>query len=247
MRRALLVLLGLSAGAAQAFEMEAGFSYERLDKAKPDWKTAYLEAAHTLAPRQTLYAVLREVERFDRRDTELGGGYFHPFGPSFGGQLEASGSPQHNVLPASSVFGQLSWIAGSGWVVSGGARYNEYTDTHARVLSGVLERYFGGYRAFYGVYNGRPAGGGSASAHRLGLDRYYGGERSRIGAAVTFGREVENVGPPTGVITSDVRALAVLGRHRFAPGWALTWEAGTHKQGDLYRRTGVRLGLRHYF
>jgi len=147
----------------------------------------------------------------------------------------------------SSVFGQLAWQFGQGWVVSGGARYNSYTDNDSRTLNAGLERYFGSFRAFYALYNGKPQGSSSASAQRLGLDYYYCGERCRVGAALVWGREVENVGPPTGLITSDVRAFALYGRHWFTPAWALTWDASTHEQGDLYRRTGLRLGLRHRF
>jgi YaiO family outer membrane protein len=242
-----LVLLFLLAGRAYALEGEVGFGYENLDKGKPDWKSAYLEAAHDFAPRQTLYGMLRETERFDFRDTELMAGYYHPLAQTLTGVVEASASPEHNVLPRSSLFAQLSWQFGQGWVASGGARYNSYTDNDARTLNLSLERYFGAYRAFYAVYNGKPQGAPSASAQRLGVDYFYCGERCRIGTGITWGREVEYLGPPTGIITSDVRAFSVYGRHWFTPAWALTWDVGSHEQGDLYRRSGVRLGLRHHF
>ena len=246
MRRTLL-LLGFIAGPAGALEIEGGLSHESLDQGLPDWSSVYLEAAHDFAPRQTLYGVLRQTERFDLRDSELAVGYYHPLAASLTGQVEATYSSQHNVLPESSLFGQLAWAAGSGWVVSGGARFSEYTDTSTRLLIGGLEKYFSGYRAFYTLYNGKPEDTGSATAHRLGIERYYYGERSRIGVAVTWGREVENVGPPAGIVTSDVRAFGLFGRHWLTPDWALTWDVGTHEQGDLYRRTGARLGLRHRF
>ncbi len=246
MRRAALLFLALLSAPAGALELEAGGTYERLDHDLPDWKSVYLEAAHDFALRQTLYGMLRETERFGQRDTELAAGYYHPFGASWTALIEASHSPQHHVLPESSIFGQLSWLAGAGWVLTAGLRYSEYTDTGSRVLIGGLERYFGAWRAGYTLYNGKPDGGPSASAHRLALDYYY-GERSRIGVSATWGREVESVGPPVGLITSDVRELALLGRHWLTPAWALTLELWTHEQGDLYRRTGGRLGLRHRF
>jgi YaiO family outer membrane protein len=247
MRRALTALLLLLAGRALALDGEAGYVYENLDKGKPDWTTVYVEAAHDLAPRQTLYGALRETERFNFRDTEIAGGYYHPFSQRFVGLVEASASPDHNVLPAHAIYGQGSWIFGGGWVASGGARFNEYTDTSARVLNAQLERYFAGYRAFYGVYNGKPSGLSSASSQRLGIERYYADERSRVGASITWGREIENLGPPAGIITSDVRAYTIYGRHWFSPAWALTWDAGRHEQGTLYTRSGIRLGLRHHF
>lgn len=245
MRRALL-LLAFLAGPACALEMEGGFSKENLDHGKPDWRSIYLEAAHDFAKRQTLYGLIRETDRFDFRDTEIGAGYYHPVTERLTAQVEASHSPSHNVLPENAVSGGASWEVGPGWAASGGLRYNQYTDNDSRVLSAGLERYFGSYRAFYAVYNGKPQGAPSASAQRLGVDYYY-GEKSRIGAGITWGREVEYVGPPTGIITSDVRAVSVYGRHWFTPSWALSWEALRHEQGDLYTRTGVKLGLRHLF
>ena len=247
MRRALPLLLLLAAGRAGALDLEAGFTHERLDNNLPDWSSVYLEAAHDLAPRRTLYGWLRETERFNLRDTEIAAGYYHPFGASWTGLLEATHSGDHNVLPEHSVFGQLSWQGGGGWVASGGLRFSEYTDNGTRVLNGSVERYFGSYRASYTLYNGKPEGESSASSHRIAFDHYYYGERSRIGLAVTWGREVEYVGPPTGIIVSDVRALALLGRHWLTAQWAATWELGTHEQGDLYRRTGGRLGVRYRF
>jgi YaiO family outer membrane protein len=245
MRRALLAL-ALVTSPAWALEMEGGFTKETLTNGKPDWKSIYLEAAHDFAKRQTLYGGVRETERFDFHDTEFAAGYYHPLTERFTAQVEASRSPSHNVLPENALFAAGSWELSKGWVASGGVRYNEYTDNDSRVLSAGIERYFGSYRAFYALYNGKPQGGPSASAQRLGLDFYY-GEKSRVGAAVIWGREVEYVGPPTGIITSDVRAVSVYGRHWLTRAWAVSWEALRHQQGDLYTRSGVRLGLRHLF
>ena len=244
--RRILILLAFFASPAVALEMEGGFTHETLTNGKPDWKSLYLEAAHDLAKRQTIYGGARETERFDFRDTEVAAGYYHPFTERFTAQVEGSHSSSHNVLPENSLLGAASWELAKGWVASGGMRYNQYTDNDSRVLSAGLERYFGNYRAFYAIFNGKPQGAPSASAQRAGLDYYY-GEKSRVGAGVTWGREVEYVGPPTGIVTSDVRAISIYGRHWLMPAWAVSWEALRHQQGDLYTRSGVRLGLRHLF
>ena len=44
-------------------------------------------------------------------------------------------------------------------------------------------------------------------------------------------------------ITSDVDALWLQGRHELGPTWALQWSAGALRQGDLYERRWVQLGL----
>ena len=246
MRRGLIVL-ALVTARASALELEGGLTHERLTNDRPDWRSIYVEAAHDLAPRQTLYGLLREVERFDQRDTEIAAAYYHPLAANWTALIEASHSPDHDVLPKASIFGHVSSALGSGWVVSGGVRFSEYALKDTRILMGGAERYFGSYRAAYTLYNGKPEGESSASSHRLSFDYYYYGERSRIGVAATWGREIEYVGPPAGIIVSDVRAFTLLGRHWLTSSWALTWDLGSHEQGDLYRRTGGRLGLRHRF
>src|SRR4051812_24904491 len=159
--------------------MEGGFTKENLDHGRPDWKSVYLEAAHDLARRQTLYGAVRQTERFDFRDTELAAGYYHPLGQRWSVQVEGSHSPEHMVLPQTSVFGATSYEVARGWILSGGLRGSQYTDTDARVLSAGLERYVGAYRVFYGVFNGKPQSAPSASAQRFGMDYYY-GESNRV-------------------------------------------------------------------
>ena len=241
------LMLGLLARSASALEAEAGGTLEQLTNGQPDWMSLYLDATHTLAPRQTLYGTIRETERFDLRDFEISAGYAHPIGKQWTAVVEGSVSPDHHVLPASSIFGQVYWALAGGWTLNGGARFSEYTGADARVLTAGVERYFSRYRASYTYYNGKPEDAEAASSHRVGLDVYYFDERSRVGVAIAWGREVENVGPPTGIVTTDVRSISLVGRHWFTPDWGVAWEIGTHEQGDLYRRTGGRLGLRHRF
>ena len=240
-------LLGCLVPPAAAVEAEAGATYEHLTNDKPEWRSLYLDAMQAFAPRQTLYGTLRETERFDLRDFELAAGYTHPLGEKWTATIEASHSPDHNVLAENSFFGQLHWVVGGGWVLSGAARFSSYTDTDTRVLSAGVERYFGHFRAAYTYYNGKPRDANAASSNSVAFDYYYFDERSRVGVAISWGREVENVGPPTGIVSTDVRSITLAGRHWLTPGWAIAWEIGTHEQGDLYRRTGGRLGLRHRF
>lgn len=244
---ALLASLMIPPAVAGDREAEAGASYEHLTNDKPDWRSVYVDALQTFAPRQSLYGTIRETERFDLRDFELSAGYAHPFGAKWTAVVEASYSPDHDVLAENSEFAQLYWAPGAGWVLNAAARFSSYTDSDSRVLTAGIERYFGHCRAGYTYYDGKPENAESAPSHRVSFDYYYFDDRSRVGVAISWGREVENVGPPTGLITSDVRSISIVGRHWFTPDWAIAWEIGAHEQGDLYRRTGGRLGLRHRF
>ena len=229
-----------------ANEIELGGTRERLTGGRPDWSSLYLEGQHRFAPRQTLYGGIRETERFSLRDTEVWAGYYHPLNADWTGLLEASVSDQHNVLPKNSVFGQLSRTLSDGWGLNVGWRHSEFTRTDVNVLVAGAERYWGNWRAAYTLYAGRPDGATTGVAHRLALSYYY-GEGSTVGISATGGREVENVGPPTGILSSNVRDLTLTGRHWMTRDWGLSWDLVAHEQGTLYRRQGFRLGLRYRF
>ena len=250
MKRWLLSALGALCTLAQAqdwkTEVEAGFSHEKLSGGRQDWNSRYLEAAHKFAERQTVYGAVRETERFGLRDSEVSAGYYHPLTSTLTGQIEGSYSSEHNVLPRYSASAQLAWQAGNGWVASGGLRHSEYTATGTDLALFGLERYWSSFRAGYTLYLGKPEGASSASAHRITLGYYY-GEGSSITIGGTRGREVENVGPPVGVTSTDVRAIGLAGRHWFTQSWAFTYDLLAQQQGSLYRRNGVRLGLRYRF
>jgi YaiO family outer membrane protein len=227
-------------------EVELGTSREHLSGGRADWTSTSLEGVHRFAPRQTLYGGLRETERFSLRDTEAWAGYYHPLARDWTALVEASSSPDHRVLAKYSMFGQLSRQLSDGWGLSAGLRHSEYTRSGVNLLVLGAERYWGDFRAGYNLYAGRPEGAQTGVAHRFTFNRYY-GEGSSVGIAVTAGREVENVGPPTGITSTDVRNLTVSGRHWMTQDWALSWDLVAHEQGSLYRREGFRLGLRYRF
>jgi YaiO family outer membrane protein len=227
-------------------EIETGFTRDHLSGGRQEWQSWYLEGAHDFARRHTLFGGLGQTDRFGLRDDVLWAGLYYPLAREWTLLVEASHSPDHQVLARYSAFGQLHVALPHGWGLAAGLRHSEYTSVYTNTLLAEVERYWGNWRGAYTLYLGRPEDAGSAPAHRLQANYYY-GERSRVGAAFTFGREVENTGPPSGIITTDVMSFAVFGRHWFAPQWAATWEVLTHEQGNLYRRTGLRLGLRYGF
>ena len=232
-------------GAART-AIEFGGTHETLTNNLPDWSSVYLEAAHDFGPRHTLYGGVRETRRFGATDTQVNAGLYYPFGEKWTLQVEGDFSGTHNVLPNYSLYANLHRTLAHGWGAGAGARRSEYTTTPVNILSGLLERYWGNFRGAYTIYNGRPEGAPSATAHRFQLNYYY-GERSTVGLSYTTGREVESVGPPAGIIASDITDWTLTGRHWFARHWAVTYDLLTHKQGSLYRREGMRFGIRHSF
>lgn len=226
--------------------LDLGYGREQLSNNNRDWTNAYLLGSHKLAERQTVYGGLRETNRFGLQDSEAHAGLYFPLGATWGGVVEGSYSPTHEVLAHGSVFGQLQKNLDNGWGLGLGVRYSDYTNTSSSVTSLLAERYWGNFRGAYTLYSGRPQGASSSASHRFQLSYYY-ADRSSVGLSYANGREVENVGPPRGVISSDVQSWVVSGQHWFTPSWALTYDLVNHEQGSLYRRQGLQLGIRRSF
>lgn len=243
----------LSAPAAQAAdrdkpqtEIEAGYGEEHLTNNTPNWRNIFVEGSHRFKDRHSLFGGLRATERFGLTDHEAYGALYYPFAPSWNLTVEGSVSPTHEVLPRYTLGTQVQALLPRGWGIGLGLRHNEYAQSASNLRTFALERYWGDFRGAYTLFSGKPEGGGSAPAHRFQLSYYY-GITSSVGLAYTTGREVENIGPPAGLRTTDVRNWTLAGRHWFARDWAFTYELSTHRQGDFYRREGLRLGLRYRF
>lgn len=232
--------------AGSANEVEVGASHDALDNGYDDWDSVYLDGLHRFGDRHLVYGELRETQRFSLRDREISGGYSQPFSASWTGLVEASISPDHNVLAKNSVFGQLQKSFDDGWGVQAGLRRSEYNTSSTELMVLTGERYWGSYRGAYTLYLGRPEDAGAASSH-LGQLSYYYGERSYLTLGISTGRQVESLGPGLGVLVSDVTSVSLSGRHWLDSGWGISYEAIVEHQGDLYTRKGMRLGLRHAF
>lgn len=226
--------------------IELGYGRESLTNNYADWTNTYLLGSRKLGERQTLYGGLRETNRYGLADSEAHAGLYFPMGATWSGVVEGSYSGTHEVLPQSSVYGELQKILQGGWGLGLGMRHNEFTTTASNVVSVLAERYWGNFRGAYTLYSGRPEGASSAASHRFQVNYYY-ADRSSVGLSYTNGREVENVGPPRGVITTDVLNWTLNGQHWLTPSWALTYDVVYQEQGSLYRRQGLQLGVRRSF
>ena len=227
-------------------EIELDVGRETLTNNGLNWNLTQLELSRQVADRYTIYGNLREINRFGLKDTDGTAGFYYPLTATWTSVLEAGVSPSHHISPRYSLFGQLHNTLGNGWGVEAGVRHSEYERSAVDIFSATAERYWGNWRGAYTFYAGRPQGAASGAAHRLQLTYYY-NERNSIGVCYTTGREVENIGPPNGVRATDVKDLTINGRYWFSNAWGLSYEFVSHEQGTLYRRQGLRLGVRHSF
>lgn len=227
-------------------EVELGTSHDTLDKGYANWGSYYLDGAHRFGERHSVYGELRQTDRFNLRDREISGGYYHPLAASWTALLEASVSPDHQVLPKDSLFGQLQKTLDDGWGIHVGLRHSRYNlaASDMAVLTG--ERYWGSYRASYKFYLSKLEGAGAAPSHNLQFSYYY-ADHDSITLSLANGRQVESLGAGLGVLTTKVTNISLSGRHWLDPFWGLSYELISERQGDLYMRKGIRVGIRYAF
>ena len=223
-------------------DYELGYSFDSLDNDFDNWQSVYFEASHTLAPRKAYYVVVEATDRFSEREAEIMAGTYLPLDEDWTLLLQGSVAPGADVLPQWSAWAELQRSLGGGWGLRSGFRHAEYSDSRYELLNLGAERYWGNWQAAYTLYIGWPEGADTSVSHLARLDRYY-GERNHIGVMAGVGEESESVGQDR-LLTSNTRTLGLGGRHWMNPDWALSWDLMWHRQGSVYNRGGIRVGLR---
>jgi YaiO family outer membrane protein len=226
-------------------EYEIGGSYDSLDNGYDDWNGVYLEGSYSPSRNKTYYAAVESTERFSQREAEILAGAYLPLDADWSLMLEASFAPGADVLPQWAAMAGLHRTLDDGWGLRGGFRHAEYADSRYELLNLGVDRYWGDWLAGYTLYIGWPEGADTSVSHLARLDRYY-GKSNRIGILAGVGKESESVGQDR-LLTSNTRTFGVIGRHWINPEWALSYSATWQRQGDVYNREGLRVGLRRKF
>lgn len=228
---------------AQQQQFELGFSRDRLSNGNASWQGVQLDMEQRFAPRRIVYATLAETKRFGLTDYDLLGGFYYPLSPRLTLNAEASLSPEHKVLPRTTALATLQYAFDGGWALTAGLRHAEYNSATATQLPLTLERYFGPFRV---AYSPTPTFVQDKTLYNHGMQfSYYYNDISFINLSYSRGEEANRFISRFEI--NDVYYAGVNGRHWFNPDWALTWELAHTSQGDLYERSGVRLGLRRAF
>ena len=252
MNRLAALLLASAALAAQAqdarypWDLRFDAARENLDKGYDDWREE--SAQLSWSPRRGLKLLGggRATERYEQKDREGFGGFYLPLGSAGTTlHLEGTASSTHKVLAEWSALLEGAHPLGNGFVLNAGAKLSRFTQSDVEIVSAGLDWYMGDYRLGYTGYISRPEGAGWAPAHRLSAS-WYRSDLTFVTLSYARGREVENV-YPTGLISTDVRAVSLTAGVELAPRWGLTFEWAHVRQGDLYTRRTGRIGTRFLF
>lgn len=216
--------------------------HERLDRGFDPWRSLRLDAAWLPAGRLGGYGAVVAEQRFGLRDAGIEAGALVPLGGGWLLQPEVAVVAGAEFLPRTYADLRLQRDFGGGWVGAASLRHSAYRDIDVQRLALGAERYVGAWRLGYTLHATRLAGDRSL-AHDLRLVRSY-GEGGEVGLQLGTGREAALIGPQ--VVASDVRAATLSGRHSLGD-WSLLWSLGRVRQGTLYTRQGLGLGLERRF
>ncbi|WP_445157334.1 YaiO family outer membrane beta-barrel protein [Halomonas sp. E14] len=244
-----LLLVSTLSSAAQAqerrTEVEASLRYDALDSGFDDWLTQRLDVQSTQRGEPTWYGALHRERRYGTWDEALLAGAAVPLGEAWVVQPEVGRTFSADFLARWHADLRVQRVLGGGYVGSASLRRTRYAGSQVDRLALGMERYWGNWRGAYTLNVSDVDVAGTPVGHAVALDYYY-GERSSVGVRGALGREEEGL-PGGEVATTDVASAALLGRHWFEENWALSWELGAIRQGDLYDRFGVQLGVRYAF
>lgn len=231
--------------ARPAQTLEVGGGWQDLGGGLPDWRSQYVAYQRSLAQDHAVFGSVQREERFDSSDVEGRAGWARPWSDDWSFVLEGSVAPGAEVLPRWSGRVRLRRDLGDGWGLFGGVSQSGYARDDLATGTVGAERYTGPWQAAVTVQASRLQGADTTWSGHARLDRYYATD-SRIGLIAAAGRETESIGDGR-FLTSSTLGLVLLGLHRVAPRWSVSWELLVHEQGDIYTRKGFRAGLRYDF
>ena len=229
------------------YEVQFQYSQEELTRDFGTWRTASIYIERRFAGRQIVWANYRKSQRNSFHDQEIIGGTYKPLGRKWAVTAEGMFSPTHKYVGKFSFMGEAERQLGSGFIAHFGGRYTAYTSAKATSIYALGEKYWGNNRAAYTLYVNSLSNAPTALSHRIQYNRYFGEELNSIGASVTLGREHENLGPQIGILRNNIWSVSVSGRYWMTKRLGLNVDGLIHRQGDLYYRRGVNLGLRLRF
>lgn len=223
------------------WQLTLGAGYESLSRDLPDWNSQFMQLEWLRNQHARYFLRLARDARFDNADPQfvLGGEWLLP--RKWAGGLEINSSTNTNFHPNSGSSLHLGRELGAGWGVDFRWRQRRFDTATVSTYTATAERYFGRYRAAYGLNFSRLHGLGDTIAHTLALN-WYMSKKHSLGVAFADGEEAEAVA--TGlVLQTAITSITFSGRHLLSQRLTLAWWAGSHRQGDLYRRNYVGMAV----
>jgi YaiO family outer membrane protein len=181
------------------------------------------------------------MTRYGLTDDRIGGEVGVDIGTQWSGNVAVGASSAPNFLPARSARVGLVRRFDHGWLLGARLQHREYADDSVDTVGLLAERYVRNYRFAYALDRAQLASE-QALVHSLAANVYT-DAGAQYGIVLAAGEEIETVAPGQ-LLRTDIRSIAVTGRHPVGTDLGIGWSVGTQQQGALYRRSSV--GVRIY-
>lgn len=243
----------LASGAVQAAEAVApkenpatlrlSSATEHLSNGTPNWRETVAGFSYKLAPRHVVDISAGETHRFALHDDQFAASYTAPLTNALTATVDGNFSSTHRVLARHALGAQLQYEFAPSWLLHGGARSTSYDTVTVNQAVFMLEHYFS---SFSWTLGWRPTRAFNTTAHGIELrGSHYYGDRNAVTLIVAGGKEAASI--PAGVTLTNVRSAALTGRHWLDRNWAVSYGASHTRQGNLYSRNGINLGVQYAF
>jgi YaiO family outer membrane protein len=222
----------------------AGLGRESISNGQAAWQQQDIGLRVGFAPRALWEVGARLVQRFGLKDTELSGGLAMPLQAGWSASANATYVPSSNFLAHASGTAQITRSLPGGWDLHANVQRRIYNTLNTNAFGAGIDKYIGDWRYAAAITYARSNLGPVGTTTKFQIDREL-GDRAKISAIASFGDELDPARP--GAQAYKVSSFVVFGIIPVLPNWAVRGELGTHRLGDLYRRTGGRLGVEYQF
>ena len=216
---------------------------ETLGDGVSGWREKALRVRRDFAPRTLAELGVSSTRRFGLADTQVSGAAVWPMGAKWTASVDASYSRTHRILPRNAFGTTLQYEFRRGWLLRGGGKTTRYDEARVNQAALAVEHYFKDYGVTVSWLPTHVFGVTANSYAVQGV--WYYGERDAVSLTLATGREANNVGG--GVVLGQVHSAGIGGRHMLSQGWSANYGANYTKQGDLYTRKGLNLGLAYSY
>lgn len=233
---------------SREFALTLGATVQSLDRSGaslPGWDDQFAEFAWRRSDVLTLLAGLARANRFNTADTALSVGAEWRINDDWSAGARIGGAADADFLATRELIAHLHRVLPRGWSADLRLHRREFDTATVSAWRATGERYFGDFRAAYALGVAHLHGADDSIGHSASLT-WYADDRSSYGVTLSTGEEAEVVGPGQ-VLVTDVSAAVVTGRHDLGTRYELRWWAGTHEQGDFYRRLYAGMAFRFRF
>lgn len=223
-------------------EFGAGGGYEHLSNGRDPWYSADVDVAHRFESGYSLYGFARVNERFKQQDETFGGGVYAPLGKRWLVQLEGAVGNDNQVLPKWLLYGRVDFEVAKGFLLGAAYKRSQYLVPTVDIATFAVQKYWSNFRAGFTI-NASSVERNHAVYSRTAEFDYYYDERSFIGISGSTGSEAEFVNA-TRIVNRHTRSAVLRGRHWIHKDTALEYALNRSDVGDIFRRYGIRLGIR---